>query len=203
MAILLSLFGCNAIESTSSSKGYYLSRWLWNKKEISVCFLRNPTMQDQERAIVKRLVDSTWHQHIDLRFTGWGYCDSKDADITIDMDNAIGGSSFVGSSSVGNKPSMYLQNLRNPSSRNIGYYEFGIVHEFGHALGIIHEHQRPDRPADEEIAGCRNGQTIHINGETFKEYDPNSIMNYCKQPYLPILSAGDIATIKHMYPRDN
>lgn len=69
-----------------------------------------------------------------------------------------------------------------------------FVHELGHTLGLMHEHQRADSPVTspgQETAGAPLGP-----------YDPHSIMNYFSTPTngLPYeLSFGDIWTIQFLY----
>jgi hypothetical protein len=59
-----------------------------------------------------------------------------------------------------------------------------VLHEIGHALGLLHEHQRPDR--DQFITIHRDrvdpstvGNTDVIDGHfTFGPYDMTSVMHY-------------------------
>ncbi|NRA65553.1 MAG: hypothetical protein HRU19_13780 [Pseudobacteriovorax sp.] len=69
------------------------------------------------------------------------------------------------------------------------------IHEFGHAIGLSHEHNRGDRPAS-----CTDSPQGTNGDTTVGSFDPNSIMNYCYgSSYNNQLSAGDIATIQAMY----
>lgn len=86
--------------------------------------------------------------------------------------------------------------------RKINYYkesvEGTIIHEFGHAVGLLHEHKRVDSPlmyVDNYIQNVADQQnwtfayaehnlekTLYANGNAYKdtstEYDTNSIMHY-------------------------
>ncbi|PGK08808.1 hypothetical protein CN895_27485 [Bacillus cereus] len=95
-----------------------------------------------------------------------------------------------------------------------------LIHEIGHAFGLIHEHQRPDRDdyviIDQSVA-TTNDYKIVDNGTKFGPYDCCSIMHYpeitgkitkkdatCEGMGQRIrLSEGDLATIKFMYPDSN
>lgn len=70
------------------------------------------------------------------------------------------------------------------------------VHEFGHALGLIHEDARDDG------AHCGGEKGTKPNS-VFGSYDPISIMNYCSPIFNndSYLSAHDIAGAQYLYGR--
>lgn len=63
-------------------------------------------------------------------------------------------------------------------------YKFVICHELGHALGMIHEHQRPDRDTyitvhfDQVISGDESNFTRVKNAILRTDYDFDSVMHY-------------------------
>jgi hypothetical protein len=73
------------------------------------------------------------------------------------------------------------------------------VHEFGHALGLRHEQARPDRGTCSVVNEDLN--TDGLDGRPLWAYDPDSVMNYCREPEIePKLSSGDILAINTLYP---
>jgi len=127
----------------------------------------------------------------------------------------------------------------NQATMNFGWlndrtpdYEFRrtILHEFGHALGLLHEHQNPSGgiPWDEEevyafyqrTQGWDRRTTYHNviarqghNETQYSAYDPASIMHYPVDPRLTrdgykvglntAISATDARFIARMYPGRN
>ncbi len=136
------VFGCSTKETpVSAVKGLYAADILWQKETIVVCFIPNPTLSREDRMTVQRLVNSTWLPHIELKLIGWNDCDNVTApDISIEMsDQIIRGSSYVGRYSHIKMPSMRLRSSSSPNSTSRENFEYGIVHESDHALGILHE----------------------------------------------------------------
>ena len=91
-------------------------------------------------SIVKTKVMFTsreWEKYCGIHFE---YVDSGRADITISFKS--GGSwSCIGRSSLKKIPSMNFGWLK-PETTDEEYHRI-VLHEFGHALGMIHEHQNP------------------------------------------------------------
>jgi hypothetical protein len=100
--------------------------------------------------------------------------------------------------------------------------ENALIHELGHALGLLHEQQRPDRGSFVTIGPQRddeynNNYAVDNDGALLGVYDLTSIMHYSVDPATPprlanlppnppiapstgVLSAGDVAALRYMYP---
>ncbi len=134
-----------------------------------------------------------WSQYANLNFA---FTDDADAEIRISFQNQ-GSWSYVGTDVLViplSQPTMNFGWLTRATPND----EYGrvVTHEFGHALGFIHEHQNPatDIPWDKEAvysfyAGPPNFWTreqVDINLFTrysaditqFSDFDPKSIMLY-------------------------
>ncbi len=104
---------------------------LWmNGSTLRVRFIGGTAAQ---RATVKEQA-GWWTQHANLHFD---FNDAPDAEIRIAFDENDGAWSYVGTDNRSiptNQPTM-----------NLGSMDGGTTaHEFGHAIGLAHEHQNPD-----------------------------------------------------------
>ena len=167
-----------------------------------------------------------WSQYANVTFA---FGPVADAEIRIAFDPGDGSWSYIGTDALGID--------RNKSTVNFGWltretsdieYSRVVLHEFGHALGCIHEHQHPlnDIPWDKEAvyryySGPPNywsREQVDINLfqkysttlTQFSTFDPKSIMLYAIPNSLTIgdfevgwnqqLSKTDKAFIGAMYP---
>ena len=139
----------------------------------------------QQQAIAKEQA-KWWSDHANLTFV---FDSAPDADIRISFDDNDGAWSYVGTDGKGIPA--------NEATMNLGFLDGGTAgHEFGHAIGLAHEHQNPaggiqwnEQAVIQALAGSPNfwteAQTRHnvlrkytadqVNGTAF---DKDSIMLY-------------------------
>jgi hypothetical protein len=158
-------------------------RKMWiNGTKLSVRFMEGNANQ---HAIVKEQAE-WWTKHANLDFE---FNNAPDADVRITFDPRDGAWSYVGTD---------CKNIpQNEPTMNLGFLDGGTAaHEFGHAIGLGHEHQNPDggiqwnrQAVIDDLTGPPNSWTIpqiehnvlekythdQINGT---EFDPDSIMLY-------------------------
>lgn len=149
---------------------------------------------------IKELVQSIVEEHFNslplgIKFYFYQRGESGIADIRIKFSNKS--RSYVGTSSKSvhrsSKPTMRLdiETSRHSNRRErLLWFQGSVLHEFGHALGLFHEHQHPDcgKKWDMALLQYKNGwsqQMVHhayaphsAQGKTLEPYDPKSIMHY-------------------------
>jgi len=106
-------------------------RKLWiNGSVLSVRFMEGT--DDQRDQVMQQA--KLWTEHANLTFE---FGDKPDADIRITFDDDDGAWSYMGTDAK-NIP-------QDQATMNLGFLEGGTaIHEFGHAIGLGHEHQNPD-----------------------------------------------------------
>ena len=156
-------------------------RWV-NGSSITIRFLDGNALQ---RDMVKRIAPE-WTRYANLDFV---FTDDPMAQIRVSFDETDGAWSYIGTDN--------LHIPRNTSTLNLGWQDEGVIlHEFGHMIGLAHEHQSPlggmqwnEEVVIRELGGPPNywdEATVRHNvlkkysvDQVFgTEFDPNSIMLY-------------------------
>ncbi|KAH6612367.1 hypothetical protein C7974DRAFT_380941 [Boeremia exigua] len=178
-----------------------------NGRTLRVRFLEGSnTVQDKVKSCTK-----TWEEYAEIKFE---FVDSGDAEIRIAFQQGGGSWSYLGTTNL------TITDQETPTM-NFGWFneetrdeEFSrtTIHEFGHALGCIHEHMSPasNIPWDREAVyryfmGPPNNWTREdIDRNLFNKY-PASAAAYSRfDPCIPrnmALSALDKAFIRQVYPK--
>ncbi|MGI2904985.1 M12 family metallopeptidase [Tolypothrix sp. VBCCA 56010] len=219
--------GLNFIEkfgdTVESSRMALIADKKWKPgRTLRVRFLDGDPIVHQKIAQVAQ----QWSQFGNIKFQ---FGNDPNAEIRISCKLGAGSWSYIGTDALNipkNQPTMNYGWLK-PDSDNREYFRV-VMHEFGHALGCIHEHQHPQAgiPWNREAVyryymsapNNWNKQSVDTNIfqlyskniTQFSQYDPQSIMHYAVPKELTIggfeigwntnLSATDKQFIAQMYP---
>jgi hypothetical protein len=192
----------------------------WPQQQwLSIAFVDNPP-RDLQDAI--ELIIWEWQPHVNLFFAMSNVVDAK---IRISTKHQRNGS-LIGTDALKYKspePTMYLGNKPDHPE-----FRASVLHEFGHALGLEHEHQHPkasipwNKPEVYKIYARDYGwnkDEVDLNFFTplntqnmyLSPYDKQSIMHYPIENELTHgdwevslnsdISKRDISFIKQIYPK--
>ncbi len=212
---------CTEFFMDDHGRAFGPSHLFWDKEVLRVRFLggseyvRNRVMHYAHQ----------WSDHANIKFE---FVSSEPSDIRISFDLDDGSWSYVG------RTNEYISS--NRATMNFGWFhsrtsesEFRrtTLHEFGHALGLSHEHQHPEvtinwnkRAVYDYYSRTQGWSTSEVNNNIFSkystgytnysDYDPGSIMHYYiprslvtgnwNSSYNTDLSSQDKIFIGQMYP---
>ncbi len=185
--------------SYAQDNAFALQSSKWDTNTIEVTWI-NPTEADvQERAWVKEVITSSWQLVADIRFTNWGKTTSSSRGIRIRISDETPRVTKLGKRLDEEGEMMVLNFTFNKWSpemkgRRKDYIIATAVHEFGHALGFVHQHN------SKECNVCEMEQQ-GTTADYFIPCDMNSVMNYCNPEYAGWgkLSHGDIVAVTTLY----
>lgn len=171
-------------------KGAARTACIWRKRSLTVCFLEGDSrVQDKVRYYAPQ-----WTPYSGVQFVFW---QDTDADIRITFNPNGGSSSYVGRCDNPAAPQATMNfGWLTPDSNDVEDRRV-VLHEFGHALGLVHEHQNPtaninwNKPAvyeyyrrtqrppwDTEKVDYNIFRKYSEDDTNFTAYDGDSIMLY-------------------------
>lgn len=187
----------------------YAPDYLWSQSELRVCFAKGESTKRTDLAIevkvmnwskskrekVRRWVEEEYTpERTGVHFTGWESCErDPKADIVlftspvglfervISFKHIYYGLATIGTRLGSDKINGYPDAQGALWLSDRGFSKSVTVHEFGHIAGLNHEHDRMEAYKD---PGCLDKDVVAGGIPNYSrregEYDPDSVMNYCK-----------------------
>lgn len=225
-------YGCTSImqspklssfDTSAGSRGLVDPYYLWdNGSTLKVRFLSgSPEMKDKVKAYARE-----WEQYANITFD---FIETGDADIRVNLDNKGGHNSIIGQLAQGIAQDVKTMNFDTTDFTTYDAMHRTVLHEFGHAIGLLHEHYSPlagipwnKELVYKELAQSQGWDKMTVDVNLFQEYsltythgtsyDKTSIMHYpvlsrwttngYSVPWNNQLSGGDKAMISALYPKE-
>jgi hypothetical protein len=178
------------IKDTANSRGLADNYYLWdNGKTIYIKFLSGSTqMQEKVKAIAKE-----WEKYANLHFE---FVTIGPSNIRIKLDDKGGHNSLIGTLANMADPNEKTMNFDTTDFRTYNAMYRTVIHEFGHAIGLLHEHYSP-------IAGIQwNKEAVYAELKRTQGWDKETVDVNLFQQYALSYTNGtkyDRTSIMH-YP---
>jgi hypothetical protein len=198
MPIIISFFSFN---TACQNKCYVRKSSIWPNSEIPVCWENPDPSNLSNRELVKNAITGSWERYSTLRFIGWGQCRTSSKGIRIRISDTCPCTLGLGTKINGVPGGMTLNftynNWCNSCLNQVDFYTKAFaIHEFGHAIGLSHEHN---------LDSCRKNCMQEKQGDEgdweIGNCDDSSIMNYCNPNWNNNgeLSRLDIEGVRVLY----
>ncbi len=192
--------------------------------KIKVSFMDRPSSKVLSK--IKKYAQE-WERYANIKFEFVGY--AKFGHIRISLKQGIGNWSLIGTDALKKLPSVPTMNFDGfKDSTNEGTFRRVVLHEFGHALGLNHEHKSPSQDIcwdwpkviqtykkslnwDEDRTRRNLERLSNEDVGNYTSFDPKSIMIYSIDKNLTtcgfevkgtsFLSYHDKQGIANLYPK--
>lgn len=207
---------------TLPGRGLADNYYLWdNGKTIYVKFLSgSKLMQDKIKTIAKE-----WEKYANIKFQ---FVEVGASHIRINLDDKGGHNSVIGTMALSIPNDERTMNFDTTDFKTYAAMYRTVLHEFGHAIGLLHEHYSPTAGIKwnkdavytelkktqgwgKETVDANLFQQFKLNYTNGTSYDALSIMHYPIKAQWTIdgyhvdwnnkISEGDIALVKLLYPK--
>ncbi|MFM9908987.1 MAG: M12 family metallopeptidase [Chitinophagaceae bacterium] len=225
-------YGCTSIiqipkvssfDTSAGTRGLVDPYYIWdNGATLKVRFFSgSDAMKEKVKTYAKE-----WEQYANINFD---FVESGDADIRVNLDDKGGHNSVIGQLAQGIAQDVRTMNFDTTDFATYDAMHRTVIHEFGHAIGLLHEHYSPlagipwnKEVVYQELAKSQGWDKMTVDVNLFQEYsltythgtsyDKTSIMHYpvlarwttngYAVPWNNQLSAGDKAMIAALYPKE-
>lgn len=206
---LIAFAGCGKKTCDSQPSALVTTVDLWpDPDNIPVCWINPEGASDAVRKSLQDHLAEEYGEKTSVTFVGFEKCTESQMTeavirVFIRKDAKFGsGRSLVGAKKgIGVLPHGGTMELSVPTNwprRGDTWRKkkvmYATLHEFGHALGLRHEHLR------EDAHSCKHATGVPPeNSRPVGEYDTVSVMNYCSKSRTFRLSEGDVAGVEALY----